>query len=36
LLTGRELYRAIEAGLNQMENGETIAEEEMPEHIRNL
>ena len=36
-LMGRlELYQAIEVGLNQIENGETIAEEEMLEHIRNL
>jgi PHD/YefM family antitoxin component YafN of YafNO toxin-antitoxin module len=31
-----ELYQAIEAGLNQIENGETITEEEMIEHIKNL
>jgi len=31
-----ELYQAIEVGLNQIENGETIPEEEMLEHIRNL
>jgi len=36
-LMGRlELYQAIEVGLNQIENGETITEEEMLEHIRNL
>jgi len=36
-LVGRlELYQALEAGLNQIENGETIAEEEMMEHIKNL
>jgi PHD/YefM family antitoxin component YafN of YafNO toxin-antitoxin module len=36
-LMGRlELYQAIEVGMNQIENGETIAEEEMLEHIRNL
>jgi PHD/YefM family antitoxin component YafN of YafNO toxin-antitoxin module len=36
-LMGRlELYQAIETGLNQIENGETITEEEMLEHIRNL
>jgi len=29
-----ELYQAIEVGLNQIENGETIAEEEMLEHIK--
>ena len=34
-LIGRlELYQAIEVGLNQIENGETIAEEEMLEHIK--
>jgi len=36
-LIGRlELYQAIEVGLNQIENGETISEEEMLEHIKNL
>jgi PHD/YefM family antitoxin component YafN of YafNO toxin-antitoxin module len=36
-LMGRlELYQAIEVGLNQIENGETIPEKEMLEHIRNL
>jgi PHD/YefM family antitoxin component YafN of YafNO toxin-antitoxin module len=36
-LMGRlELYQAIEVGLKQIENGETITEEEMLEHIRNL
>jgi PHD/YefM family antitoxin component YafN of YafNO toxin-antitoxin module len=36
-LMGRlELYQAIEVGMNQIENGETINEEEMLEHIRNL
>jgi len=36
-LMGRlELYQAIEVGLNQIENGETITEEEMLEHIKNL
>ena len=36
-LMGRlELYQAIEVGLNQIKNGETISEEEMMEHIRNL
>jgi predicted transcriptional regulator len=30
------VYQAIEVGLNQIENGETITEEEMLEHIRNL
>jgi len=36
-LIGRlELYQAIETGLNQIENGETITEEEMLEHIKNL
>ena len=36
-LMGRlELYQAIEVGLNQIENGETIAEDEMLEHIRTL
>ena len=36
-LTGRlELYQAIEVGLNQIKNGETISEEEMLEHIKNL
>jgi PHD/YefM family antitoxin component YafN of YafNO toxin-antitoxin module len=36
-LMGRlELYQALEVGLKQIENGETITEEEMLEHIRNL
>jgi len=36
-LMGRlELYEAIEVGIKQIENGETITEEEMLEHIRNL
>ena len=36
-LMGRlELYQAIEVGIKQIENGETITEEEMLEHIRNL
>jgi PHD/YefM family antitoxin component YafN of YafNO toxin-antitoxin module len=36
-LVGRlELYQAVEVGLNQIENGETITEEEMLEHIKNL
>ena len=36
-LIGRlELYQAIEVGLNQIENGEIITEEEMIEHIKNL
>jgi len=36
-LTGRlELYQTIEVGLNQIKNGETISEEEMLEHIKNL
>jgi len=36
-LMGRlELYQAIEVGLNQIENGETITEEEMLEHIKSL
>ncbi len=36
-LMGRlELYQAIEVGLNQIENGETISEEEMLKHIKNL
>jgi PHD/YefM family antitoxin component YafN of YafNO toxin-antitoxin module len=36
-LMGRlELYEAIEVGMNQIENGETITEEEMLEHIKNL
>jgi PHD/YefM family antitoxin component YafN of YafNO toxin-antitoxin module len=36
-LMGRlEVYQAIEVGLNQIENGETIPEEEMLEHIKNL
>jgi len=36
-LMGRlELYQAIEVGLNQIKNGETITEEEMMEHIKNL
>jgi len=36
-LIGRlELYQALEVGLNQIENGETITEEEMLEHIKNL
>jgi PHD/YefM family antitoxin component YafN of YafNO toxin-antitoxin module len=36
-LIGRlELYQAIEVGLNQIENGEKISEEEMLEHVKNL
>ena len=36
-LMGRlELYQAIETGLNQIENGEIIKEEEMLERIKNL
>jgi PHD/YefM family antitoxin component YafN of YafNO toxin-antitoxin module len=36
-LMGRlELYEAIEVGMYQIENGETITEEEMMEHIKNL
>ena len=36
-LMGRlELYEAIEVGINQIENGETITEEEMLEHIRSI
>jgi len=36
-LMGRlELYEAIEVGIKQIENGETITEEEMLEHIRSL
>ena len=36
-LIGRlELYQAIQIGLNQIENGEIISEEEMKEYINNL
>ena len=36
-LIGRlELYQAIQIGLNQIENGEIITEEEMKEYINNL
>jgi len=36
-LMGRlELYQAVEIGLNQIENGETIPEDEMIEKIKNL
>jgi PHD/YefM family antitoxin component YafN of YafNO toxin-antitoxin module len=36
-LMGRlELYQAHEVGLKQIEDGETIAEDEMLEHIRSL
>jgi PHD/YefM family antitoxin component YafN of YafNO toxin-antitoxin module len=36
LISRLELYQAIEVGINQIENGETITEEEMLEHIKNL
>jgi len=36
LMDRLELYQAIEVGLNQIENGETITEEEMLEHIKSL
>ena len=36
-LIGRlELYQAIQIGLNQIENGEIITEEEMKEYMNNL
>jgi len=36
-LMGRlELYETIEVGIKQIENGETITEEEMLENLKNL
>jgi predicted transcriptional regulator len=32
----RELYHAIEAGLDQIKNGETIPEDEMFKHLNSL
>ena len=36
IMSRLELYKAIEIGMNQIENGEIYTEEEMIEKIRNL